>query len=65
MIHTVERILGKPNDYKTCLSCGTVNWYENEFCIACHNEIKHDNTLTKPEVKQIFEGIRLDIEQEV
>jgi len=35
MHHTIGRIAGKPEDYKKCLRCGSVNWYENETCINC------------------------------
>ncbi len=35
MHHTIERIAGKPGDYKTCKECGCTNWYENRACHSC------------------------------
>ena len=34
MYATLEKIQRKPSDYKLCLSCKVINWYEN---IECHN----------------------------
>ena len=28
----------KLRDFKICLKCGRLNWYENESCIDCGNE---------------------------
>lgn len=35
MEHSIERIAGKPSDYKYCNECGRINWYENTNCISC------------------------------
>ena len=35
MNHTYERIRNKPTDYKLCLSCNNINWYENKICWFC------------------------------
>ena len=46
------RISQKPHDYKVCLECGSLNWYENEFCCKCKhpqfsdNEDRVNNTIT-------------------
>jgi ribosomal protein L40E len=37
------RISQKPHDYKVCLNCGSLNWYENEFCCKCEHNIFTDN----------------------
>lgn len=31
---TIERLKGKPDDFKICKDCGAFNWYEN---CECHN----------------------------
>jgi len=49
MEHTYEKILGKPNDYKQCVFCERLNWYENEKCIKCNEDIKpghYNNVMT-------------------
>lgn len=33
----LERINQKPHDYKICLECGKLNWYENENCVGCNH----------------------------
>ena len=35
MHQTICRIAGKPNDYKKCPECHSINWYENENCVNC------------------------------
>ena len=35
MHQTIGRIAGKPNDYKKCPECHSINWYENEECVNC------------------------------
>jgi hypothetical protein len=35
MKHTIGYILAKPRDFKLCLKCGQINWYENEECVFC------------------------------
>ncbi len=35
MRHTLNRIVGKPDDYIKCKSCISLNWYENGNCVAC------------------------------
>lgn len=35
---TLEKILGKPSDFKLCKSCKAINWYENEECRECHKK---------------------------
>lgn len=47
MHHTLDRIANKPTDYKLCLHCGEFNWYENEHCVSCRNEITSDETLNE------------------
>ena len=39
----LQRISQKPHDYKKCLECGKINWYENDVCIGCHYNIFDDN----------------------
>jgi ribosomal protein L37E len=36
MHHTVDYIINKPNDFKRCIRCGQINWYENEYCSNCY-----------------------------
>lgn len=38
MENTLDKILGKPNDYKLCKGCSLPNWYENELCHNCHKK---------------------------
>ena len=28
-------IIGKPSDFKICIDCSSINWYENEECHEC------------------------------
>ena len=35
MMHRISHILESYYDYKICLECGRVNWYENEDCVDC------------------------------
>lgn len=44
MHHTIGRIAGKTNDYKICLRCGSVNWYENKECHICGNKTFREMT---------------------
>jgi len=32
---TIGYLVAKPEDFKLCLSCGCINWYENEVCHSC------------------------------
>ena len=36
MHHTIGYILSKETDFKTCLECGSINWYENTECQNCN-----------------------------
>ena len=45
MHHTLDKILGKPSDYKLCESCGNVTWYENSECAFCGDEGIQDAAL--------------------
>jgi len=38
MHHRISSMLGKISDYKICLHCGRINWYENESCIDCGHD---------------------------
>ena len=38
----LQRIQQKPNDYKVCLECGSLNFYENEHCVKCEHKIFDD-----------------------
>ena len=33
---TLSKIYGKLNDFKICVDCFKINWYENEECVNCH-----------------------------
>ena len=35
---TLEKIIGKVSDFKICMACKAVNWYENESCINCEKD---------------------------
>jgi len=32
---TLEKMIGKPTDYKICVDCYLANWYENNECYNC------------------------------
>ena len=40
---SLEQISQKPHDYKVCLECGKLNWYEKENCVGCNHNIFDDN----------------------
>ena len=42
MEQQLANILVKATDYKVCLNCFKINWYENKNCIEC-NKTKFDN----------------------
>jgi len=52
MYHRIERIVGKPGDYKVCLNCGYVNWYERVACISCDR--RRFRRTSKGELKRLF-----------
>lgn len=61
MRHTLDRIAGKPTDYKICCGdgeqmCDALNWYENESCVECHTENNFRPT-TEEEVKYLCEDV--------
>lgn len=35
MNHTIGAVAGKPDDYKVCSNCNSINWYENDSCHNC------------------------------
>ena len=35
MKHKLSRVIGKPDDYRLCPECRTINWYENSECVSC------------------------------
>jgi len=37
MHFTFGYLLAKPQDFKICLRCNRINWYENKECIDCGN----------------------------
>jgi len=38
MHHRISSMLEKTSDYKICLHCGRINWYENKSCIDCGHD---------------------------
>lgn len=34
MNHKLSRIIAKPDDYRVCPKCRTINWYENGECVS-------------------------------
>lgn len=46
MQHTLERIIGKPSDYKECTTCKQINWYENDSCIECGESLENISIMT-------------------
>jgi hypothetical protein len=54
MYHSVGRIAGKPGDYRICLFCGSINWYENEECLNCENKKFKD--MTEKDAKTFLES---------
>lgn len=34
---TVGYLISKPEDFKICTRCRSLNWYENESCVNCGN----------------------------
>ena len=32
---SIDRIKSNPEDFKVCVECGYINWYENDRCIMC------------------------------
>ena len=40
---TLDKILCKPDDFKMCVECGAVNWYENDKCHDCQSNKFNDN----------------------
>ena len=49
---TIGRIAGKPDDYKICRSCKTINWYENEECHNCLE--RHFRRMTEKASEQLL-----------
>jgi len=44
-------IIAKPNDYKVCGKCSSINWYENQNCHACgHTKFTADKRAVFDEV---------------
>jgi ribosomal protein L40E len=51
MHHTIGYILSKPEDFKICLKCGRINWYENEDCLDCRG--KRFRKATEKDVEEL------------
>ena len=51
-------IIAKPNDYKVCVNCSSINWYENQNCHGC------GNTKFIANKKKIFDEVDLYIDIE-
>jgi thioredoxin-related protein len=58
---TLDR-LGKWNDFKRCAECGAINWYENEDCHYCQNDIFDDFTKKEANkyIKEEVEAYQMD-----
>ena len=37
--HTLDYIRNKIYDFKVCEKCGSLNWYENEYCLNCNSTL--------------------------
>jgi len=53
---TYGYVISKPRDFKICLNCGRINWYENESCINCYSSEFRRAT------KQDAENLELEIQ---
>lgn len=53
MHNTIGRIAGKINDYKICISCGQINWYENDYCINC-DTIPYFRPMTEQDAEMLL-----------
>ena len=51
MENSLEKILGKPSDYRMCKLCGNINWYENTSCVFCGDEtIESETTMSNEDM---------------
>jgi hypothetical protein len=55
MEHSLEKIISKPSDYKICTSCGNLNWYENEECIICGDDLELSELMDNEMMDDWFE----------
>ena len=65
MHNTVGRIAGKITDYKICLHCGYINWYENEECINCPDLHREFRDMTEKDAELLlkdYEDDEIDID---
>lgn len=53
---TIEKIIGKPNDYRICADCGSLNWYENEECHIC------EHTVLLEDINKVIQWVQDEIE---
>jgi len=53
--HCLSKIVTKPSDYKLCPACSKVNWYENEECYNCNENIKDVEFMTEEEMNKFAE----------
>ena len=56
---SLEKILGKPNDYWIC-ECTRINWYENEICSNCHKPIQPKDSDTNE--KEVLDFIKKELD---
>jgi ribosomal protein L40E len=53
--HTIARMSGKPEDYQICSKCGSWNWYENENCVSCGEELKGSRRATEQDANRLYD----------
>lgn len=56
MYHKIIRVLSKKTDYKMCVKCKSVNWYENQTCWNCDSS-KFRKRLDKSTINYLKEDI--------
>jgi hypothetical protein len=54
MHNTIGRIAGKVDDYKICLDCGQINWYENLQCISCSSQWNEFREMTEQDGENLL-----------
>ena len=63
---TIDKITSKPSDYKICMACNYVNWYENEMCVICDStKLSDDEDMVHKKMVELLDDFEDDMQCEL